>query len=91
MKKEGFKYIEYYFQEIPLFVQNNELAYLTFPEFYIIFNCNIFSYFRKLAQIICDNCFDFQKKGAATSPHSNPREQLIKKNEFKRIYEKKIN
>ena len=66
MKKEGFKYIEYYFQEIPLFVQNNELAYLTFPEFYIIFNCNVFSYFRKLAQIICDNCFDFQKKGKFT-------------------------
>ena len=66
MKKEGFKYIEYYFQEIPLFEKNNELVYLTFPEFYIIFNCNIFSYFRKLAYIICDNCFNFQKKGKFT-------------------------
>ena len=63
MKKEGFKYIEYYFQEIPLFKQNNELVYLTFPEFYIIFNCNIFSYFRNLAYNICDNCFNFQRKG----------------------------
>jgi hypothetical protein len=63
MKKEGFKYIEYYFQEIPLFKKNNELFYLTFPEFYIIFNCNIFSYFRNLAHNICDNCFNFQRKG----------------------------
>jgi len=63
MKKEGFKYIEYYFQEIPLFKHDNKLLYLTFPEFYIIFKCNIFFYFRNLANSICETCFNFQRKG----------------------------
>lgn len=63
MKKEDFKYIEYYFQEIPLFSQNNELIYLTFPEFNIIFKCNLFTYFRNLSFNFCDTCFDFQRKG----------------------------
>ena len=58
MKKEQFKYIEYYLREIPLTYSNNinNYIYLTSSEFYFIFQYNIFSYFRKLIENMCDIC-----------------------------------
>ena len=58
MKKEQFKYIEYYLRDIPLTYSNNinNYIYLTSSEFYFIFQDNIFTYFRKLIENTCDIC-----------------------------------
>ena len=58
MKKEQFKFIEYYLREIPLTNSNNinNSIYLTSSEFYFIFKDNIFTYFRKIIENICDIC-----------------------------------
>ena len=61
--KEKYRYIEYYLREIPLLIleNSNEVINISSTEFYFIFNENLFSYFRKLIDCICEQCLIFQK------------------------------
>ena len=57
MINEKFKCIEYYLRDIYLINSENIYKYLTSSEFYFIFNCNKFTYFRKLIKNICYKCY----------------------------------
>ena len=62
MIQEKFKYIEFYLRDIILFSDNsNNYIYMSSNEFFFIFNCNIFTYFRQLISNICDKCGQLQK------------------------------
>lgn len=53
---EEFNYIEYYLRDIPLIYSQkyNNYTYLNSAEFYFLFNCNIFTYFRGIIRKLCD-------------------------------------
>ena len=63
MLNENFKYIEFYLRDIALkYLEDiNKYIYLTSAEFYFLFHCNKFTYFRKLIGNICDSCGNNQK------------------------------
>ena len=65
MKIERFKYIEFYLRDIPLIQlyenDSNYYIFLSPTEFYCIFECNIFTYFRKLIKNTCDTCKKYKK------------------------------
>ena len=58
MKKEGFKYIEFYLRDIPVKKcdDNYNYIFLSPNEFYCLFENNMFNYFRNLIDNICDSC-----------------------------------
>ena len=57
MINEEFNYIEYYLRDIPLISQKyNNYTNLNSAEFYFLFNCNIFTYFREIIRKLCDIC-----------------------------------
>ncbi len=60
MKKEGFKYIEFYLRDIPVKKCsdnfNNNYIFLSPNEFYCLFESNMFNYFRNIIDNICDSC-----------------------------------
>lgn len=63
MLSERFKYLEFYLRDIPLLASDNESTnyiFLSPPEFYCIFQCNMFFYFRNLIKGICDHCGKLQ-------------------------------
>ena len=63
MIAENFKYLEFYLRDIPLTSnEDNEFIFLSPPEFYCLFECNIYSYFNKLIINICDLCRKFKNK-----------------------------
>ena len=55
---EEFNYIEYYLRDIPLIYSQkyNNYTNLNSAEFYFLFNCNIFTYFRGIIRKLCDVC-----------------------------------
>ena len=58
MINEEFNYIEYYLRDIPLIYSQkyNNYTNLNSAEFYFLFNCNIFTYFRGIIRKLCDVC-----------------------------------
>ena len=63
MIAENFKYLEFYLRDIPLTSnEDNEFIFLSPPEFYILFDCNIYSHFRNLIINLCDRCRKFKNK-----------------------------
>ena len=63
MLNDNFKYVEFYLRDIILkyIGEINKYVYLTSAEFYFLFNCNKFTYFRKLIGNICDACGNIPK------------------------------
>ena len=63
MIKEKFNFVEYYLKEIPL-IENDSggCVNLSQNEFFYIFHQNLFTYFRKLIDKICDLCGKLNKK-----------------------------
>ena len=63
MIAENFKYLEFYLRDIPLTSnEDNEFIFLSPPEFYCLFECNIYTYFRNLILDLCDLCREFKNK-----------------------------
>lgn len=63
MIAENFKYLEFYLRDIPLTSnEDNEFIFLSPPEFYCLFECNIYTYFRNLILNLCDRCRKFKNK-----------------------------
>ena len=63
MIKEKFNFVEYYLKEIPL-IENDSggCVNLSQNEFFYIFHQNLYTYFRKLIDKICDLCGKLNKK-----------------------------
>ena len=63
MIAENFKFLEFYLRDIPLTSnEDNEFIFLSPPEFYCLFECNIYTYFRNLILDLCDLCREFKNK-----------------------------
>ena len=63
MISENFQYLEFYLRDIPLTSnKDNEFIFLSPPEFYCLFECNICTYFRNLIINLCDLCRNFKNK-----------------------------
>ena len=58
MLNERFRYLEFYLRDIPILSdsESSNYIFLSPPEFYCIFQNNIFIYFRNLMKNICDHC-----------------------------------
>jgi hypothetical protein len=55
--------LEFYLRDIPLTSnEDNEFIFLSPPEFYCLFECNIYTYFRKLISNLCELCRKFKNK-----------------------------
>ena len=62
MIAESFKYLEFYLRDIPLALsRDNNFIFLSPPEFYCLFESNMYTYFRKLIMKICDGCRKLKK------------------------------
>lgn len=63
MISEKFKYLEFYLRDIPLSsIGYNEFVFLSPPEFYCLFECNIYTYFMNLIISLCDLCRKYNNK-----------------------------
>jgi hypothetical protein len=64
MISEQFNYLEFYLRDIPLTSnEDNEFIFLSPPEFYSLFECNIYTYFRNLIiNNLCDLCRKYKNK-----------------------------
>ena len=87
MQNDNFKNVEFYLRDITLkYLDINKYIYLTSAEFYFLFHCNKFTYFRKLIGKICDSCGNIQENKKIINKKCGCKRCIMcAKNEIKNI------